>query len=99
MGGGLRKRHSWEAGSRVVVGARARTSNMPSMSVTLDVSKVSGWLKVSAYCRVARWAYDARVSCWPGGERAVGGGDGESRIAGKGFRLEVVGARARTANM
>ena len=49
--------------------------------------------------RVARGFFDAGGRCGPGGERAVGGGDGESRIAGKGFRLEVVGARARTANM
>ena len=65
----------------------------------MDVSKLSGWLKAVAYCRVARGAYDARGRCGPGGERAVGGGDGESCVAGKGFRLEVVGARARTANM
>ena len=71
---------------------------MPSMSVTLAVSKLSGWLKASAPCRVARWAYDARGRCGPGGERAVRGGDGASGIAGKGFRLEV-GARVRTENM
>ena len=29
-------------------GARARTSNMDSMSVTLDVLKLSGWLKADA---------------------------------------------------
>jgi len=29
------------------------------MSVTLDVSKVSGWLNADADCRVERRAYDA----------------------------------------
>ena len=36
-------------------GARAcveRTSNMPYMIVTLDVSKLSGWLNADARCRV-----------------------------------------------
>ena len=35
--------------------ARAeRTENMYPMSVTLDVSKLSGWLNADAYCRVER---------------------------------------------
>jgi hypothetical protein len=33
---------------------RKRTSNMPLMDVTLEVSKLSGRLKASAYCRVQR---------------------------------------------
>ena len=40
-------------------GARARverTKNMPYMSVTLDVSKLSGWLNAFANCRVERRA-------------------------------------------
>ena len=39
------------------VGARARaerTSNILRMSVTLDVSKMSGWLNALADCRVER---------------------------------------------
>ena len=43
------------------VGARARaerTLNMRFMSVTLDVSKLSGWLNADAYCRVERRACD-----------------------------------------
>ena len=40
-------------------GARARTSNMPAMLVTLDVSKLSGWLNSSASCQVARTAHEA----------------------------------------
>ena len=35
--------------------ARAeRTANMYVMSVTLDVSKLSGWLNARAFCRVER---------------------------------------------
>ena len=37
--------------------ARAeRTKNMDVMSVTLDVSKLSGWLNADAHCRVAKEA-------------------------------------------
>ena len=40
--------------------ARAeRTKNMYRMSVTLDVSKLSGWLNASASCRAERRACDA----------------------------------------
>ena len=42
-------------------GARAcveRTANMPYMVVTLDVSKLSGWLNAAAFCRVESRAYD-----------------------------------------
>ena len=44
------------------VGARARaerTLNMLPMVVTLDVSKLSGWLNADAVCRVERRAWDA----------------------------------------
>ena len=40
-------------------GARARaerTLNMPYMFVTLDVSKLSGWLNALVYCQVERRA-------------------------------------------
>ena len=42
-------------------GARARaerTVNMPSMVVTLEVSKLRGWLNAGASCRVERRACD-----------------------------------------
>jgi len=40
---------------RRLAGARAeRTSNMPCMVVTLDVSQLSGWLNADAPCRVER---------------------------------------------
>ena len=50
-------------------GARAeRTENMYCMSVTLDVSQLSGWLNALAYCRVQGEA------CREGGMRAGLGG-------------------------
>ena len=43
-----------------MAGHAEHTPNMWYMSVTLDVSKLSGWLKASAPCRVERRAaYDA----------------------------------------
>ena len=54
--------------------ARAeRTSNMAYMVVTLEVSKLSGWLKADAPCRVEGRACDAGGEmCEPGGGRAWG---------------------------
>ena len=46
-----------------------RTQNMASMLVTLEVSKVSGWLNADACCRVEREVYDARL-CGMRGKRA-----------------------------
>ena len=41
--------------------ARAeRTRNMPSMVVTLDVSKFSGWLNANALCRVEKGSLRGR---------------------------------------
>ena len=46
--------------SRLGGRARAeRTPNMRYMFVTLDVTKLSGWLNAEAYCRVERRACDA----------------------------------------
>eukprot|EP00964_Phaeocystis_antarctica_P052666 scaffold30850_cov73-Phaeocystis_antarctica.AAC.3 len=42
---------------------------MPSMVVTLDVSRLSGWLNDDAPCRVERKAYSAGR----GASREVGG--------------------------
>ena len=36
-----------------------RTSNMRAMFVTRDVSKLTGWLKAAAFCRVESRACDA----------------------------------------
>jgi hypothetical protein len=55
--------------------ARAeRTLNMPLMSVTLDVSKLSGWLNADARCRRSRKeaTHAVRGLGWPGGRRVCG---------------------------
>eukprot|EP00964_Phaeocystis_antarctica_P008655 scaffold4683_cov69-Phaeocystis_antarctica.AAC.1 len=44
---------------------------MPFMLVTLDVSKLSGWLNLSAFCRVARGVIQGGGRC---GLRRQGGG-------------------------
>ena len=82
-----------------------RTSNMRLMSVTLEVSKLSGWLKTDAPCRVERGGYTIGIRCgapvrrradreggWP---RAWGGG-GASGAQG-GARLKA-GGQAQAAH-
>ena len=47
--------------------ARAeRTENMAYMVVTLDVSKLSGWLNADAFCRVDRRAHAMWEEVRPG---------------------------------
>eukprot|EP00964_Phaeocystis_antarctica_P038777 scaffold22176_cov50-Phaeocystis_antarctica.AAC.2 len=64
----VHERHARREGPAVKAGgARAcaeRTVNMPYMVVTLDVSKLSGWLNAAVFCRVERRVYYA--------ERGVG---------------------------
>ena len=53
-------------------GARAEcTWNMYSMVVTLDVSKLSGWLNTVALCRV-KGKYRKRGGMWAGRREGVG---------------------------
>ena len=57
------KRHAREEGPALKAGGgyrecAERTENMPRMSVTLDVSKLSGWLNANVTCRVERRACD-----------------------------------------
>eukprot|EP00964_Phaeocystis_antarctica_P055511 scaffold32656_cov108-Phaeocystis_antarctica.AAC.2 len=57
------------------LGARARaerTSNICFMFVTLDVSKLSGWLNADALCRVERRACGAGRGIRPGRREGVG---------------------------
>ena len=75
--------------------ARAeRTTNMRFMSVTLDVSKLRGWLNTDARCRVERRACNAgrgagREAAWSGGG-ASGACTGKARLnaGGHGTRGE-----------
>ena len=69
-------RHAWGGPDSRLWGARAcaeRTKNMAYMVVTLDVSKLSGWLNAYAYCRVETRG----VRC--GARRAGRGRDGVDR--------------------
>ena len=54
----------WPGGARV-----ERTKNMPLMVVTLDVSKLSGWLNADAICRVERETIGGGVTCGQAGGR------------------------------
>jgi hypothetical protein len=86
-------------GTRLRLGARAeRTSNMRFMSVTLDVSKLSGWLSADACCRFKRRACDeVRAGRREVAERRRSA----SGVHGKG-PTQGMGARARagrTRNM
>ena len=58
---GRRRRREQRAGKAPTVEAEGRasaerTQNMDPMSVTLDVSKLSGWLNADAPCRVEKEA-------------------------------------------
>ena len=88
--GGLQRRCTQRAGEgldcRLGIGhGDERTENMPSMVVTLEVSKLSGWLNADAYCRVRveRRAYGV-VRCAE--YREAGGGERPrcTRRAGEG---------------
>ena len=78
--------------------ARAeRTLNVANMVVTLEVSKLSGWLKAGAHCRVEGRACDAggrgvragrREGLWCGGGTTSG-------MHGEKARLKAWGPRAR----
>ena len=87
---GWRQRTSGVHGERARLGGyRAcaeRTLNMWSMVVTLDVSKLSGWLNADASCRVERRACDAGRGVGRGRE-SVGWRQRTSIMHGKRARL------------
>ena len=107
MRGEVRARRVWDDGGESGMhgegptqgsGARAlaeHTSNMERMSVTLDVSKLSGWLNAYARCRVERRARAMWGEvCGPGGGKGVYGGGGGSGMHGEG-PTQGLGVRAR----
>ena len=70
-GGGASGMHREGPTQGLRVRARAeRTWNMASMFVTLEVSKLSGWLKAYASCRVEGRGMRCGARCGPGGGRA-----------------------------
>ena len=65
-----------------------RTANMPPMSLTLDVSKLSGWLNADARCRVKKRACCAMwAEVRAGGRGRQGGGGRASGMHGERVRL------------
>ena len=80
--------------------ARAeRTLNMDCMFVTLEVSKLSGWLNADAYCRVKKGSIGRGVTCGSGGGKAWSSGGGASSVL-EGPKRDGGRARAeRTENM
>jgi hypothetical protein len=94
VGRGQRKRRArGTEGPTQGLGVRARaerTANIMYMFVTLEVSKLSGWLKACAFCRVEGRSMRYGARCGPGGGRAWGGGIASGMCTGKG-RLKAWG--------
>eukprot|EP00964_Phaeocystis_antarctica_P039439 scaffold22564_cov67-Phaeocystis_antarctica.AAC.1 len=84
-GGGGRPR--WGAGH-----GEERTANMSSMSVTLDVSKLSGWLNASAHCREPKEGH-TMLSQVRAVRREIAGDGGARSVQGR-AQLQI-GGRAR----
>ena len=77
MAPGRRLRRKQRAGNAPTVEAEGRaraerTANMYPMSVTLDVSRLSGWLNADAPCRV-------EMEAWEEGRHAGWEGEGRRR--------------------
>jgi len=90
-----RKRHARGRPDSRLLGVRARaerTRNMEYMLVTLDVSKLSGWLNTVASCRVEGRGMRCGARCGPGGGRVWGGAGGSGMHRGK-ARLKAFGCQ------
>ena len=72
-----------------------RTSNMPCMLVTLEVSKLSGWLNAGAYCRESKGGHTMREEerAWRRATAAQA-----ARRGGLDCRFEAGHVEERTAN-
>ena len=57
---------------------------MKAMVVTLDVSKLSGWLNADAYCRESKGGHTVR-----GELRRAAGQSGGGKVAGDGGRVQA----------
>ena len=69
-----------------------RTQNMAYMSVTLEVSKLSGWLNADAYCGESKEGHAVRGEVQTG--RPEVAGDRGARSVQERARLQI-GSRAR----
>ena len=72
-----------EAEGRACAG---RTANIPCMSVTLDVSRLSGWLNADEFCREKRARGGGKVGKWSG-KGAIRARKGATREVASGRRL------------
>ena len=94
--------HCWSLGAldQLVGGHGPRgTLNMWLMSVTLDVSRLRGWLKADAYCRVEGRACAMRGEGWagPAGGREAKAAQVARFRAGSNWRLREGTGHARNA--
>ena len=86
VGGGGRRQRTQRAGEGLTADweqhREERTLNMPFMFVTLDVSKLSGWLNVDASCQTSKGGHTTR--CEVRAERRQAAGDrGASSVQGR----------------
>ena len=86
---GRRTQRVRELGIDCIFGAghgEERTPNMPFMFVTLEVSKLSGWLNADAYCRESKGGHTVRGEVCregDGGARSVVRGRARLHIRGR----------------
>eukprot|EP00964_Phaeocystis_antarctica_P046652 scaffold26979_cov53-Phaeocystis_antarctica.AAC.3 len=66
---------------------------MPSMVVTLDVSKLSGWLNADACCRESKGGHTVRA----GGPEVAGDDGATKRLAGTGSTADWGQGTGRSA--
>ena len=72
-------------------GREERTLNMPSMVVTLEVSKVSGWLNADADCRESNGGHMVWGAVQSTGRPEVAGDRGARGVQGR-ARLQIGGS-------
>ena len=60
-----------------------RTLNMTDMSMTLEVSKLSGWLNADASCRESNGGHTVRCEVQSAGRREVAGDRGARSAQGR----------------
>ena len=89
-GGGRRRATAVQAACRRELDCRLgaghgeeRTQNMYSMVVTLEVSKLSGWLNADAHCRESKGGHTVWEEVQGTGRREVAGDRGARGVQGR----------------
>ena len=86
--------------ARLQIGGRAcveRTWNMDCMVVTLEASKLSGWLNTDAYCRESKGGHAVRGKVRAGWREAAGDRVARSACTGEGSTADWGQATGRSA--